>query len=191
VIWRGMKRVLYDGCKTSIGGLTMGQIKIVPIDESQVSGFHLALDIVAREKKFLAWLEAPPIESTRKYILNNIRNDHAQFVVLDKEKVVGWCDIIPADRPVLAHSGELGMALLPAYRGRGIGSDLLRTTLRKAKEKGLERVELAVYASNHAARALYKKIGFKEEGVKRRAAKIDGRYEDDCLMALFLAEVEL
>jgi hypothetical protein len=38
-------------------------------------------------------VKAPPIESTREFIQGNIRDNIPQFVVLDGERVVGWCDI--------------------------------------------------------------------------------------------------
>lgn len=58
--------------------------------------------------------------------------------------------------------------------------------LQKAKGMGLERVELEVFASNAPAIALYEKMGFVTEGVKKRARKLDGLYDDVVQMALFL-----
>jgi hypothetical protein len=46
--------------------------EIIPIAEEHIPGFREALDVVAREKKFLAFLEAPPVEDTRRFILKNI-----------------------------------------------------------------------------------------------------------------------
>jgi RimJ/RimL family protein N-acetyltransferase len=48
----------------------------------------------------------------------------------------------------------------------------------------MERIELDVFASNKAAIALYLKLGFVTEGVKRRARKLDGEYDDNVFMAL-------
>jgi RimJ/RimL family protein N-acetyltransferase len=41
-----------------------------------------------------------------------------------------------------------------------------------------------VWASNANAIALYRKLGFVEEGVRRRARLLDDRYEDSVEMAL-------
>ena len=51
----------------------MDTIEIVPIAESHIEGFHRDLDIVALERRYLAFLEAPPIESTRAFVLGNIK----------------------------------------------------------------------------------------------------------------------
>ena len=166
-------------------------IKIVPINLEHIKGYHTALDIVARERKYLAWSEAPPFKTTQEFVKQNIKNNISQFVVLDNEKVVGWCDVCPNNKPAYAHAGTLGMALLPDYRSRGIGRELLLTTLRKAKANGLERVELLVYKSNEVAKSFYEKMGFKIEGLRCKSIKIDGRYEDDYIMALLLNELEL
>jgi ribosomal protein S18 acetylase RimI-like enzyme len=158
---------------------------IKPIAEEHIAGFHAALDDVAREKKYLAFLEAPPLEKTAAFIRNNIREDFPQFVALADGKVVGWCDVIPAkDRPIHAHTGVLGIGILPAYRGKGIGRALMTATIEKARTKGLTRIELTVRETNANAVALYKKLGFETEGLKKNAVRIDGVYENIFLMAL-------
>ena len=59
-------------------------------------------------------------------------------------------------------------------------------TLSAARHLGIERVELEVFASNTGAINLYRQLGFVVEGTKKRARKLDGEYDDDVLMALFL-----
>jgi ribosomal protein S18 acetylase RimI-like enzyme len=54
---------------------------------------------------------------------------------------------------------ELGMAVLPGYRGRGVGSDLLRSLLKSAGAV-YRSVCLSVSADNPAVR-LYGRAGFK------------------------------
>ncbi|MEZ0225946.1 MAG: N-acetyltransferase family protein [Alphaproteobacteria bacterium] len=156
-----------------------------PIAEEHIAGFHAALDYVAREKKYLAFLEAPPLEKTAAFIRNNIKEDHPQFVAVADGKVVGWCDVIPAkDRPIHAHTGVLGIGILPAHRGKGVGRALMTATIEKARAQGLTRIELTVREKNANAVALYKKLGFDTEGLKKNAVRIDGVYENIILMAL-------
>jgi RimJ/RimL family protein N-acetyltransferase len=49
----------------------------------------------------------------------------------------------------------------------------------------MEKVELAVFASNEVAQHLYRRLGFAVEGIRVRARKLDGEYDDELLMALF------
>ncbi|MBN2335223.1 GNAT family N-acetyltransferase [Candidatus Bathyarchaeota archaeon] len=163
-----------------------GKIEIVPIAEEHIESFHACLDSVARERRYLAGVEARPMESTREFVLNNIRCGHPQYVAVYADKVVGWCDIIPMRGIDFNHCGVLGMGVLKAYRGQGLGTSLLDTALDAAKKFGIERVELEVYTSNTVAIGLYVKRGFASEGVKRRARKLDGEYYDIQVMALFV-----
>jgi ribosomal protein S18 acetylase RimI-like enzyme len=147
----------------------MNAIEIVPIAQDHIDGFHRALDIVARERRYLAFLEAPPIEATRTFVLDNIQRGPLQFVAVSTDgEVVGWSDVTPLDRPSLAHRGVLGMGLLPQFRGRGIGTKLIRSALAAARAFGLHRVELTVREHNTGAIALYKKEGFAIEGSATR-----------------------
>ncbi|CAM2920572.1 GNAT family acetyltransferase [Legionella steigerwaltii] len=160
------------------------QFTIVPIQEKHIEAFWTAVDRVARERKFLAFLEGPPIELTRNFVLEHINKDWPQVVAMHKEQVVGWCDISPLDRPVFAHVGALGIGVLAPYRGQGIGEALLSTALQMAKSKGLTRIELTVREHNKAAISLYEKYGFVKEGIHKNAVRIDGVYENHIFMAL-------
>lgn len=162
------------------------QYLVVPIAEEHIEGFNAALDSVAREREYLAFVEAPPLERTRAFVLKNIREGRPQFVALVEGRVVGWCDISSLERPLFAHSGVFGMGIIDGCRGRGIGDALMRAVLEQARKIGLTRVELTVRENNKRAMQLYEKMGFVMEGVKRKGVRIDGRYEDLYCMALLL-----
>ena len=163
----------------------MSAIEVVPIGQGHIDGFHRALDSVARERRYLAFLEAPPIEATRAFVLGNIKRGHLQFVAVSADgEVVGWCDVTPLDRPTQAHRGVFGVGLLPQFRGQGIGTKLTRSALAAARAFGLHRVELTVREHNTGAIELYKKEGFTIEGVQRDAVLVDGVYENVVCMAV-------
>ena len=158
---------------------------IIPIAEDHIPSFRAAVDIVAREKKYLAFLEAPPLEETTKFVLNNIEQKNPQFVVLSDGDVVGWCDVLRnTQRTVYSHCGTLGIGLLPQFRGRGIGRQLMQTTIDAAWQCGMTRIELTVREHNANAIALYKSLGFGVEGLQRNAIRIDGQYQNVYAMAL-------
>ena len=159
-------------------------IVIVPTTPEHIESFHRALDIVARERKYLALLEAPPLAQTREFVIGVIQNGGLQFVALADGEVVGWCDIQRLGFPSRAHRGTLGMGVVPAYRGRGVGLRLIQTTLARARVAGFVRVELDVHADNARAIALYEKVGFVREGVARDAVFVDGEYCDAINMAI-------
>jgi len=161
-------------------------IDIVPIREDLIDGFHAALDAVCRERIYLAVLEAPPIEEMRAFLRGNMAKGTPQLVATSADRVVGWCDVNPVQRPTMRHGGVLGIGLLGEYRGRGLGEKLMLMTLEAAHRFGLSRVELSVRHDNVRALGLYRKLGFEVEGRKRRAVLVDGVYHDLICMGLLL-----
>ena len=121
------------------------------MSEAHIHSFRAALDAVARERKYLAMIEAPPIDRMRSWVGGNIKKGSPQFVAVDGKKVVGWCDITPKTRTGFEHSGSLGMGVLAEYRRRGFGTALLSAAMDRAREVGLERIELEVFASHTGA----------------------------------------
>ena len=162
------------------------EFQVVPIAEEHIEGFHAAVDSVARQRRYLAMLEAPPLEESAEFVRNNIRKGHPQFVALAGGRVVAWCDIVPERRETLAHGGVLGIGVLESHRGYVIGPALLRAALAQAKIAGFKRIELTVREDNLRAKALYELAGFVTEGIKRKAALFDGKYYDLVLMSLLL-----
>ena len=160
------------------------RIQILPIAEEHVESYHQCLDSVARERLYLAMVQAPPLDSTRDFVLSNIAGNVPQFVAVMDNEVIGWCDISPLRHVGFQHRGELGMGVRKRYRRLGIGQRLIACTIERAKEKGLERIELEVFASNVPAIKLYEKMGFVTEGIKKKARKMDGNYDDVVEMVL-------
>ena len=162
--------------------------QIVPIAEEHIPGFRAAVDVVARERKYLAFLEAPPLEDVTRFVRDNIEHGSPQFVVLSAATVVGWCDVIPnRTRVIYSHCGSLGIGLLPEFRGKGIGRQLMQRAIEAAFAFGLTRIELTVRERNANAIALYKSLGFEVEGLHRNAVCIGGQYENLYSMALLRA----
>ncbi|WP_428249059.1 N-acetyltransferase family protein [Ferrovibrio sp.] len=160
---------------------------IRPIREADLAGYLACLDRVARERIYLAFAEAPSPEQVQSFLGQMIRRG-LPFVVAEHEAaIVGWCDIFAAadsgQRPGFGHVGRLGMGLDEGHRRQGLGEAMLRAVLDLTAGCNIERVELEVYASNEPAIALYRKFGFETEGTRRRARKLDGRYDDILMMA--------
>jgi len=164
-------------------------ITVRQIREEDVPEFREVLDTVCRERRHLAMLEGPPIEQVQSFVTSNIRSGFPQLVAEEDGRIVGWCDALPGPAALgMAHIGRLGMGVLVGYRGRKIGRLLLKATIEKARELGLEKIELDVFASNGPAIALYRSFGFQEEGKRKRGRFVDGAYDDVLQMAFELKE---
>lgn len=65
------------------------------------------------------------------------------------------------------------------YRSKGIGTDAVMAIMRYAfDELGLNRLDSSWLEDNNVSRAMYKKLGWVEEGVKRQYIYKQGRYKD-------------
>jgi len=159
------------------------QASIRPASLDDAAGHNACVDVVARERRYLGLIQAPPLADSIKFLDMIVKNDWPLFVAEGDGKIVGWCDIAGMTRPGTTHCGVLGMGLLPDWRGQGLGRRLAQAALTKAAAIGLERVQLEVYADNAPAIALYEKLGFVVEGKRRRARKLDGVYTDIVMMA--------
>jgi len=103
-------------------------------------------------------------------------------------RLAGIASLQPVHPGVRArHRAGVGIALLRAYWGQGIGSALLQALIEAAKTTNIELLELEVVESNQPAIALYEKYGFQVYGRHPRMIKYrDGRYSDMLLMMLEL-----
>jgi len=160
--------------------------RIESIARGHIEGYWRALDSVARERRYLAFLEAPPVARVRRFALDNIRAGHAHYIAMHEDEVVGWCDVVPKDRPALQHTGVLGIGIVAEHRGKGLGAHLIGATIDGARRKGLTRIELTVRTDNPRAQRLYERAGFVTEGRIRRHMKIGDDYFDSLLMGLLV-----
>ncbi|RCW65608.1 GNAT family N-acetyltransferase [Pseudorhodoferax soli] len=159
-------------------------LRIEPLAERHFAGLHQALDQVAREKRFLAFTQAPPFDEARAFYRDIVSGNLCQCIAVLGGEVVGWCDVLPVRGEARAHVGTLGIGLVPKARQRGIGARLLEQAIAGAWARGMARIELAVRADNLNAEALYRRFGFVPEGRQRHAYCIDGTYHDSLAMAL-------
>lgn len=94
----------------------------------------------------------------------------------------GHLDLHGGRMPSELHRATLGIGIERAARGRGNGAALLETAIAWSREQGLAWMDLAVFAHNTPARALYKKLGFVEVGMTRDRFRVDGQEIDDIAM---------
>ncbi len=128
------------------------------------------------------------IQRNEEFAASNDLNSH-QFVAVvpddaGGELIIGSAGLGVNVNPRLRHSGGVGIMVHRAYQGQGVGQALMEAVLDMADNwLMLVRVELTVFADNARAIALYEKLGFVKEGVKRCAAIRNGKYADEYMMA--------
>jgi RimJ/RimL family protein N-acetyltransferase len=83
--------------------------------------------------------------------------------------------------------GVIGMLVEADWRGRGVGSALVRACIDLSRERGLHKLCLDVWPANAPALALYRKFGFVEEGLLvKQYRRANGELWDALVMGLVL-----
>jgi RimJ/RimL family protein N-acetyltransferase len=86
-------------------------------------------------------------------------------------------------------SAHAGLSLRPAFRGRGLGTDVIRLLCRYGFAiRGLRRIQLETLADNSAMIAVAERLGFTREGTIRDASWVSGRWMDDVVFGLLETE---
>jgi RimJ/RimL family protein N-acetyltransferase len=105
------------------------------------------------------------------------------LVAVAGDDIVGWLHV----EQTPFGFGELGMMVAREWRGRGVGSALVAAAIEWARERGLHKLSLSVFAHNTAAIVLYHKFGFVEEGRRvKHFRRANGELWDAFEMGLLL-----
>jgi RimJ/RimL family protein N-acetyltransferase len=134
------------------------------------------------------WLTYDRSRADERRNVKSVRRDPnvAVFVAETPDGVVGRLSIARDHNPYSRHVAELGLMVAASARRRGIGTALMEEAMRWARAAGITKLELTVFPHNEPAITLYRKLGFREEGLLRRRYQIRGGYVDAMLMALDL-----
>ncbi len=157
--------------------------RAVPADANALAGLGRA---VAGEDQL--WLTYERSASDERRNIKSMRRDPnvAVFVAETPAGLVGRLSIARDSGLQSHHVCELGLMVAASERRRGIGTALIEEALKWARASGITKLELHVFPHNEPAIALYRKLGFIEEGRRQRHYRIGGHYVDAVLMALYL-----
>ncbi|MFI8688513.1 ribosomal protein S18-alanine N-acetyltransferase [Rossellomorea sp. NPDC077527] len=103
---------------------------------------------------------------SREAFLNEMEHNHLStyLVAVEDEKLAGYCGVWL----VVDEAHITNVAVLPDFRGRGLGESLMRKIMGIAIEFGARVMTLEVRVSNMPAQHLYRKLGFQDGGIRKR-----------------------
>jgi ribosomal protein S18 acetylase RimI-like enzyme len=83
-------------------------------------------------------------------------------VAIQDGKIIGaaWARIVSAFGYVDDDTPELVVSVLPEYRGKGVGTKLIKRLFEVLVEKGYKQISLSVQKDNPAVH-LYQRLGYK------------------------------
>lgn len=112
---------------------------------------------------------------------------HIALVAEVKKKIIGLVSIGIGEE-IYRYDCWLAIYVHKDFWYRGVGTQLMKAIVDVARDIGLRRISLGVYADNKAAIRMYKKVGFKIEGYSKYGIYTFGKYMDTVLMGLLLDE---
>jgi RimJ/RimL family protein N-acetyltransferase len=176
--------------KILIGNLVVDQIKLSVLEDEdkqnlfewinnkELVEFNSPFQIISWDNH-CKWFDA--IRKSESVKIFGIRT-------IEKNKLIGSCQLLNLNK--ISGSAELQIRLgFFSEMGKGYGSEAVKLLLKYGfEELKLQRIYLHVFSDNIRAFKSYLKNGFKEEGVLRRAAFINGTYKDVKIMSILKEE---
>ena len=131
-------------------------------------------------------------KNTRQFLEQASSSDWKGFVIafVDTEEYIGQIDFVKIDQK--NGWGELGIVIgSEENHGKGYGSEALELICDFAFDQlRLNRVELVCWSFNAKGRRTYEKVGFVQEGVRRKKRYRNGKFYDEICYGLLKEEWE-
>lgn len=140
-----------------------------PCDFEPLSRLRSDREIQAR---LLGHPEVRSVDDTEQWVERRSNDPHGAFWVIDDGAGVCLGFVQLTGRHGLDRHAHFGIALLPEAQGRGAGIQAMHRLFDMARSTQLRKLMCEVRADNEGARALYRKLGFRDVGT------LNAHYDD-------------
>ena len=172
--------------------LRAGKVGLRARDEADVAVLHAELyaDIATRMRAdSRPWLPIPAGSAASPYAVSEPRDDAAVFSVVElaSGELAGEAVLWAIDlHNRMAH---LGLSLRPAFRGRGLGADVVAALCEYGfAGRALHRLQVDTLAGNTAMIRTAERAGFVPEGRLSQAAWVNGEFADEVILGMLAAD---
>jgi len=163
-----------------------------PLAEADSKELHVLIEANRESlRRWLSWAATQTLEDTHGFIRRTeaqpAANDGFQVAIVCGEEIAGVIGYIGVDWQ--HRSTALGYWLDERHRGKGTMTAAVRALTDHALSVWeLNRVEIRVAVENRRSRAIPERLGFRQEGTRRQAELVDGRYLDSVVYAMLAAD---
>ena len=149
--------------KNSEGYMLLRQMQMNDID---------TLVVIAKTSMINSW--------NRAVFLDCFKPDYFGWVIVDSNSncCVGFVVVLHQ----LHRCELLAVAVAKDYQCQGLATRLLQHTIEHAKRHQMTHIDLEVRASNTAAQALYRSLGFRQHGKRRNYYATQSHVREDALL---------
>jgi RimJ/RimL family protein N-acetyltransferase len=172
--------------------LRAGKVGLRARDEAGVAVLHAELyeDIATRARAdSRPWVPIPAVSAASPYAVSEPRDDVAVFSVVElaSGELAGEALLWAID--LHNRTAHLGLSLRPAFRGRGLGADVVVALCEYGfAVRGLHRLQVDTLASNTAMVRAAERAGFVREGRLSQAAWVNGEFADEVILGMLAAD---
>ncbi len=169
---------------------TPSSLQIRQASARDAAGIAAVMELIVAERIHSAVDRAWTIDQEHRYLAALSPREAIHVAVDVAGHIVGfqsldlWSPVLTS----MAHVGQVGTFLLPEWRRRGVGHQLWQATEAFACNAEYRKLLIQVRASNLAAQAFYRRLGFKECGRFSLQVIVDGIADDEILMEFFLPD---
>jgi len=177
-----------------------GRVALRARQEADVAVLHAELyeDVEMRSRAdSRPWRPVPAGSSESPFAVADPTDDEAVFSVVEVAdgsptggELAGEALLWSIDTH--NRSAHIGVSLRPAYRGRGLGTDVVRALCGYGfRVRGLHRLQIETLTDNVAMVRAAIRAGFTREGTLRRSAWVDGGFLDEAVLGLLVSEWDM
>jgi RimJ/RimL family protein N-acetyltransferase len=161
------------------------KITLRPARPDDADAIIAAVRSTAQERSYVLMEIYGKDAATQRAYIERLDREHNLFIVATAGgEVVGilaLLDFLLCSTPEPGLS--VGVHIVRDWRGRGIGSALLRYAMRWAKEHGYPRLEADIFTTNERSLHLFEKAGFREDACRRRSIQVGVRQINEIILA--------
>ncbi len=171
------------------------EIYLRHLKKSDIEGVWNNFNEVLKEGTYLPVLTPVKSEFEKKSWYDTIKKEHEVCIVAVYPKlktpynILGQCEISNTEWEAATHVGMLGIIVKQKYRDLRVGAHLIDYAVRESKKlNNKEKIILSCFSTNERALHLYKRLGFKVIGVRKKQFYMDSIYYDEVLMDLWIED---
>ena len=175
-----------DAVNRDLGGLEFTIRCLVPDDAEALLDY---VRKVSRESDTLASsparFDAMTVDEERAFLSRQQASGLPFLVGMIDGEFVAACSVHPVySGERCAHRVSMGITVKKRFWGKGLGRAILEELIVRCRDNQVRKVELEVRSDHEGAIALYRKVGFQDEGTRSRGMCIDDVFYDVLQMGL-------
>ncbi len=106
-----------------------------------------------------------------------------RFVYEENAMIIGWGALAPVSaRSCYEGVAEISIYIDTDHLGKGIGSKLMKAIIDESEKNGIWTLYASIFPENVASHKLHLGHGFKEVGIRKRIAQLDGMWRDTLIL---------